>query len=87
MQVAVVNRRAQERYGAFVGAMDVAGEALLVVDKLIDAADETRAAGTWTVATPDELQGYRIAAMDALERLRTAAKKYEVELVSRDWRV
>lgn len=87
MQIATVNRRAQQRYGQFVSAMDLVLEALESLDGLIAEVDPKRAAGGWTVPTPEELSGHRQKATDELERLREIAKKYEAELISRDWRL
>jgi hypothetical protein len=87
MQVAAINRRALQNYGAFVSAMDLVLEALEALDKVIDQVDDTKAHAGWTVATQDELKGYRLQAFDELDRLRTIAKKYEAELISRDWRL
>jgi hypothetical protein len=87
MQVQAINRRAQERYGTFVSAMDLVLDALDGLNALIDKVDDRTVTDGWTVATKEELQGYRRQAFDELERLRTVAKKYEIELVSREWRL
>ncbi|MER7116691.1 hypothetical protein ACWGRK_20565 [Saccharomonospora azurea] len=89
MQIEALNRRAQQKYGTFVSAMDMVVEALEELDKFIDRIDDGKAEdGAWSVAaTQDELKGYRRKAVDELGRLRAKAKKYEAELVSRDWRV
>lgn len=87
MQIDAINRRARDRYGVFVSAMDMVLEALEGLDALIEKVDDSHDGPGWTVATQDELKGYRMQATDALVRLRAAAKKYETELVSREWRV
>lgn len=88
MQIEVLNRRAQQKYGTFVSAMDMVAEALEELDEFIDRIDDDKAEdGMWSVATQDELKSYRRKASDELGRLRAKAKKYEAELVSRDWRV
>jgi hypothetical protein len=87
MQVAAINRRALQNYGAFVSAMDLVLEALEALDKVIDQVDDSKGPAGWTVATQEELQGYRRQVFDELDRLRTIAKKYEAELISRDWRL
>ncbi|MEC3974858.1 hypothetical protein [Amycolatopsis sp. H20-H5] len=87
MQIEVVNARARSRYGQFVSAMDMVLEALERVDPLIERVDDKHRPGGFTVATQDELIGYRRATFDALDDLRGRAKKYEAELVSRDWRL
>lgn len=87
MQIEAINRWARERYSTFVTSMDMVLEALEGLDELIAKVDDKHAGQGWTVATQDELRGFRTQAVDELERLRLAAKKYEAELVSRDWRV
>jgi hypothetical protein len=87
MQIAAINNRARQKYGALVGALDLVAEAFDAVDKVIAKMDPGKVSGGWTVATPDELRGYRTKAFDAVDRLRTATKKYEAELISRDWRL
>ena len=86
MQVAAINRRAQARYSEFVTAMDLLAALFDELDKLINKVDDRKVAGGFTIATKDELTSYRRTAFDNLDRLRTHAKKYEAELVSRDWR-
>lgn len=88
MQIEALNRRAQEKYAAFVSAMDMVLDSLEELDAFIDRIDDDKVEeGAWSVATQEELQGYRRKAVDELGRLRVKAKKYEAELVSRDWRV
>jgi hypothetical protein len=86
MQVAAINRRAQGRYSEFVTAMDLLAGLFDELDKLINKVDDGKVAGGFTLATKDELKGYRRTAFESLDRLRTHAKRYEAELVSRDWR-
>lgn len=87
MQVQAVNRRAQQQYATFVAAMDQVLEALQGLDPLIAQVDESEQGTGWSTVTRDELTAYRIRAVDELERLRATAKKYEANLVSRDWRL
>ncbi|MTD53879.1 hypothetical protein [Amycolatopsis pithecellobii] len=87
MQINAVNRRARERYSAFVTSMDLVLEALDALNPLIEKVDDNHDSPGWTVATQDELTGYRMQATDELERLRASAKKWETELVSREWRI
>ncbi|ASR37962.1 hypothetical protein BAY61_26445 [Prauserella marina] len=87
MQISVLNRRAQQNYASFVAAMDQVAELFDEVDKLIDALDEKTAPGGFTVATPEELQALKGKAFDELDRMRVVARKYEGELISRDWRL
>ncbi|TLW92094.1 hypothetical protein FFT09_14530 [Saccharomonospora piscinae] len=88
MQIEALNRRAQQKYGTFVSAMDMVLDSLDELDTFIDRIEDGKADdGSWSVASRDELKGYRRKAVDELGRLRAKAKKYEAELVSRDWRV
>lgn len=87
MQIEAMNRRARERYSTFVTSMDMVLQALEGLNELIGKVDDKHTGPGWTVATQDELTGYRMQAVDELERLRVAAKKYETDLVSREWRV
>lgn len=86
MQIAALNRRAQQRYVTFVSNMDMVADVLVEVDKLIAKYDEKAMADSWTIATKDELKALRTKAFDELDRLRTLGKKHEAELVSREWR-
>jgi hypothetical protein len=83
----MVNTRAIERYGEFVGAMDMVAEALESADKLIAQVDDKRGAGGFTLPTQDELKALRLKAFHALDILRTKAKQHEGDLVSRAWKV
>jgi len=87
MQIDALNRRARERYGAFVTAMDAVLHALDETNSLISRVQRKPAGPGWTVATREELRGIRRGALEELERLRRKTKKYEAELISRDWRL
>jgi hypothetical protein len=87
MQIEALNRRARERYGTFVGAMDMVLHALDETNALINRIQRKPAGPGWTVATKEELRGMRRAAFEELERLRRKSKKYEAELISREWRL
>jgi hypothetical protein len=86
MQVAAINKRAREKYATFVTAVDTLGGLFDELDKVIDKVDDDAAPGGFTIATRDDLKGYRRRAFEELDRLRTNAKKHEADLVSRDWR-
>ncbi|MFD9893542.1 hypothetical protein ACFWY9_29715 [Amycolatopsis sp. NPDC059027] len=86
MQIGVLNRRAQERYATFTAALDMIGEILGEVDKLIATVDDKASADSWTTATQDELKALRTRAFEELDHLRTLGKKHEAELISREWR-
>lgn len=87
MQVPALNRRAQQHYAEFVAALDMVAEQFDAIDALIDRVDDKKTPGGFTLPTQDELRGLRTRAFDELDRMRQAAKKYEAELVSRDWRL
>lgn len=87
MQIAAVNERARRKYGEFVSAIDFVAEALESARHVIQLMDRKAPSGGWTVATKGELAGMRRRAFEELDALRVQAKKYEVELVSREWRL
>ncbi|MGW4521041.1 hypothetical protein [Amycolatopsis sp. NPDC004378] len=87
MQIEIINRRARERYGQFVSAMDMVLIALEDCKPLIERVDDGHKPAGYTVATQGELRGYWNATFDSLDDLRDKGKKYEAELVSKDWRL
>lgn len=82
-----MNRRAQQNYANFVNAMNLVAEQFDEVDKLINSLDDDDMPGGFSVSSPDELRGFRQKAFDELDRMRATARKYEGELISRDWRL
>jgi hypothetical protein len=87
MQIPAVNRRARERYTTFVTAMDMVMHALDETNKVIGRVGKKSSGPGWTVATKAELRGMRRGAFEELERLRSKTKKYEADLLSREWRL
>jgi hypothetical protein len=88
VQVQAVNRRAQQKYGEFVGAIDHVTEMFGPCEKLCNQMKQGRAAaGGWRMASPDELKRLLVKARRDLETLKDHAKRYEAELISRDWRI
>ena len=87
MQIEAVNRRARERYGTFVTAMDMVMHALDETNSVINKVQKKTGVVGWRVATKAELRAMRRNASEELERLRRKTKKYEAELVSRNWRL
>jgi carbamoylphosphate synthase large subunit len=87
MQNETANRKARERYASFVSAMDMVREALDNLTPLIAKVRERSGGSGWTVPTREELAGLRRTVVEELERLRAKTKKYEAELVSREWRL
>jgi hypothetical protein len=88
VNVRPVNRRALRRYGEFWRALQLVGNALTDAERLAAQAVDTPAgaAGRWSTATPEELRQAAKKAGESLHVLATAAKKWEAELVSREWR-
>lgn len=87
MQIESVNRKARERYGSFVNAMDMVREALDNLTPVIAKVRKPPGGAGWTVPTREELAGLKRTVTEELERLRAKTKKYEAELVSREWRL
>lgn len=86
MQVQVVNRRALRKYREFVAALETVW---MVLDDARKLADKVQAESrtSWRVATGSELRGMVRASVEHVDTLQARARKYEAELVSRDWRI
>jgi hypothetical protein len=88
MQVQVVNRRALRKYREFVGALETVWMVLDDARKLADRVpNEPHTPPSWRVATGPELRGYVRSAVEHTDALQARARKYEAELVSREWRI
>lgn len=87
MQIESVNRKARQKYASFVSAMDMVREALDNLTPVIAKVRKPSGDSGWTVPTREELAGLKRTATEELERLRSKSKKYEAELVSREWRL
>lgn len=86
MQVQVVNRRALRKYREFVAALETVWMVLDDARRLADKVqNESRT--SWRVATGPELRSMVRVSMDHVDALQVRARKYEAELVSRDWRI
>ncbi|WP_214368216.1 hypothetical protein [Pseudonocardia sp. H11422] len=88
-----VNRRALRRYGEFWRSLQLVAAALaqaeLVAQKAADAQPARASAGAtarWSAPTAQELRSSAKKAGQALHVMASAAKKWEAELVSREWR-
>ncbi|MBP2369722.1 hypothetical protein [Pseudonocardia parietis] len=95
-----VNRRALRKYGEFWRALQLVGDALADAEKVAAKATDTRSkrsgkgasakAGAdrqhWSVASPDEISASAKKAHGSLKVMASSAKKWEAELVSREWR-
>jgi carbamoylphosphate synthase large subunit len=87
VQIPAINQRARQRYASFVTAMDMVREALDNLTPLLVKVRKPSGGSGWTVPTREELAGLKRTATEELERLRAKSKKYEAELVSREWRL
>jgi hypothetical protein len=91
-RVRPVNRRALRKYGEFWRALQLVGNALAQAERVAAQATDHRGgnakegAAHWTTPTPDELRQAAKKAGDSLHVLSSAAKKWEAELISREWR-
>jgi hypothetical protein len=87
-----VNRRALRKYAEFWAALHAVGTALEQAEKFAQkAADAQPAKATagralWNVASPDEMRAAAKKAYRSLRVISTSAKKWEADLISRDWR-
>ena len=85
----IVNKAAQENYASFRAAIVLLQE---TVDEHVrgfieKAEDADIPADAWALPTPDELKSLCDKAVREIEEFTKDAKKYEAELVSRNWRV
>lgn len=90
-----INRRALRRYGEFWRALALVGNALAEAEQLAAKAADNHTAhpsatgkqtAHWSAPTPEELRAAAKKAGRALHTMSSAAKKWEAELVSREWR-
>lgn len=91
LNVKPVNRRALRRYGEFWRALQMVGNALAEAERVAAKATDHRPArggerAHWSTATPQEMKAAAKKAGDSLHVMSTSAKKWEAELVSREWR-
>ena len=86
-----VNRRALRRYGEFWRALQMVGAAIAEAEKLAAKADTGTgkrggARAHWATPTPEEMKSAAKKAGRALEVMSKSAKRWEAELISREWR-
>jgi hypothetical protein len=89
VNLAPVNRRALRKYGEFWRALQLVGNAVAEAEKLAARAGQVepgRGAGNWAVPTADELRRATKKAGQSLHVMSRSAKKWEAELISREWR-
>ena len=101
VNVKPVNRRALRKYGEFWRALQLVGDALVEAEKVAaqatDGKDKRRSgkgvsakAGVegrhWSVASPEEISAAAKKSHNSLRVMAASAKKWEAELISREWR-
>jgi hypothetical protein len=90
VNVAPVNRRALRRYGEFWRALQMVGNAVGAAERLAGKAADLEpargAGGNWATPTAEELRSAAKKAGQSLHVMSKAARKWEAELVSREWR-
>jgi hypothetical protein len=90
VNVRPVNRRALRRYGEFWRALTMVGAAVGEAEKLaarsVDLEPAKGAGGNWAAPTAQELKAAAKRAGQGLHVISLAARKWEAELVSREWR-
>ena len=90
VNVKPVNRRALRRYGEFWRALQMVGAALAEAEKTAAKADAgMRRKGQrahWSTPTPEEMKAAAKKAGRSLEIMSKSAKRWEAELISREWR-
>jgi hypothetical protein len=88
-----LNRRALRKYAEFWTALQAVGAALEQADKLAAKIQDNQPAKasaggrrSWSVATPEEMRAAAKKAHASLRVIATSAKRWEADLISRDWR-
>lgn len=83
-------RRAVYRFAEFWAALQHVGDVLAEADRLTAAAGDTARRGPlrrhWTIATPEEIRSGLKRCRGSLRILSSSAKRFEPELIVRDWR-
>jgi hypothetical protein len=90
----VLNRRAVAKYAEFWVALQAVGDALAQVEKVgakAQDAEKARASAgvagrSWSVASPEEIKGAAKKAHRTLRVIATSAKRWEADLLAREWR-
>jgi hypothetical protein len=84
------NRRALYRFAEFWAALQAVGDVLAEADRLTAAAADKGSRGSiqrhWTIATPEEIRSGLKRCRGSLRILSASAKRFEPELIVRDWR-
>ncbi len=84
------NRRALARFSEFWVALQAVGDVLAEAEKLSKNADDgawaNRGSRHWTIATPEEIRSSMKRCRSSLRIVSASAKRFEPELIVRDWR-
>lgn len=80
----VFKHRALERYRSFWTAIEEAGEAVEMARRLAAKVEESKRK-SWAAPAPDEVRAAGTKAARALQMVAKSLKRWEAELVSRDW--
>jgi hypothetical protein len=89
VNVKPVNRRALRRYGEFWRALQMVAAAIAEAEKVAAKADPGKRRGArahWSTPTPEEMKAAAKKAGRSLEIMSKSAKRWEAELISREWR-
>jgi hypothetical protein len=85
------NRRSVQRFGEFWTALQHVGDVLAETERAAKAADDNRSwrqnnRRHWTIATADEVRSATKNCRWSLKVVSSQAKKFEPELIVKDWR-
>lgn len=86
------NRRALRKYAEFWAALHAVGDAVVAAEKVAAKASDARPVKAskggrhWAAPDPDEMKASAKKADTSLRIITKTAKKFESELISRDWR-
>ncbi len=85
------NRRAVERFAAFWNALQRVGNALAEAERLAKNAEDAswwrqRNARHWSVASADEVRSALRTCRGSLRIVSRQAKRFEPELIHREWK-
>lgn len=83
------NRRALARFGEFWTALQHVGDVLAEAERLSKSADDNwrgRGARHWSIATADEVRSSVKGCRSSLRIVSAQAKRFEPELIVKDWR-
>jgi len=85
--VLVSNATAKRHYATMITCLQVVLDQIPVIEKLCKKMDPKLKARGFTMLPPDELLKLAATMRRKVADITDAAKKYETELISRDWTV